>query len=46
LISIFSPKIELDEEAYNRWISMQKRLLKRVETEKLKKFESKIDRAD
>ncbi|CAD8104344.1 unnamed protein product [Paramecium primaurelia] len=40
------PKIELDQEAYDRWIKYQKKQLRRIETEKLKKFESKIERAD
>ncbi|CAD8105852.1 unnamed protein product [Paramecium primaurelia] len=40
------PKVELEQEAYERWISSQKRQLKRIETEKLKKFESKIERAE
>ncbi|CAD8121559.1 unnamed protein product [Paramecium sonneborni] len=40
------PKIELEQEAYDRWISNQKRQLRRIETEKLKKYEEKVDRAE
>ncbi|CAD8122514.1 unnamed protein product [Paramecium sonneborni] len=40
------PKIELEQDAYDRWISYQKKQLRRIETEKLKKYEQKIDRAE
>ncbi|CAD8209259.1 unnamed protein product [Paramecium pentaurelia] len=39
------PKIELGKEAYDKWILMQKRLISKEETQKLKKYESKIQKA-
>ncbi|CAK61736.1 unnamed protein product (macronuclear) [Paramecium tetraurelia] len=40
------PKLELDQEAYDRWMKFQKRQLNRIQTEKLRKFEQKIERGE
>ncbi|CAD8202013.1 unnamed protein product [Paramecium octaurelia] len=40
------PKLELDQEAYDRWMKFQKRQLNRIQTEKLRKFELKIERGE